>query len=468
VVIGDGAGNDHIVTIYENGKTVGGLQISSGSTLDIRTFNGHNFGALPDLKVIGTGTLRIASSYFPSGDFGNFLGPDGGTVEYYTETVPANIGAAFTLPTTYTSGSVTNITNYCNLILSPATGKNITLPNTNLLVYKDLSTDISGTSVAGIARFNNQNQTRIVTINGNLDVNIGNLQYTNGNNTAQDVVVNGDVNVLTGAIFDVAAANGATNTLSINGDLTNNGIFDMIAGAGQICNVTFTGIDNKEIKGTTAIRTDFNILTVNKGIDRNSVLDATVNALTLNTTIPTALTLANGTFRLTSPLTIQLTTTTLFTIPSSGCLSANGGILNIGVSANNAGYLSLLGRLEVRSGSINIGNGGGSNHDIEYAVAGNPEIIVSGGSLTVDGQIRRSLTNTLGSLWYTQSGGTVTVKGINNGGTRGTFEILNSGSQYNTSGGNLVIERSGSIDYADISTDSDYVKHLMKLFKKRA
>ena len=157
-----------------------------------------------------------------------------------------------------------------------------------------------------------------VTINGNLIVNNGNLQYMNGGSTAQNIIVNGDVNIASGAIFDVAATLAATNTLLIQGDLTNNGIFDMIAGGTQICNVTFTGVDNKQIKGTTAVRTDFNILTVNKGTDRNSILETTVNAFSLNTSLATALTINNGTFRLSAPLTITLTTSSPFTIPVIG------------------------------------------------------------------------------------------------------------------------------------------------------
>ena len=452
VVIGDGGSNNHIVTISANNKTVGGLQISSGSTLDLRATTGHNFGALPDLKIVGTGTLRIASGNFPRGDFGNFLGPDGGTIEYYTETAPGNIGAAFTLPVSFVSGTTTiNITGYSNLILSPATLKDITLPNTNLTIYKDLSINISGTSVAGLSRFNSQAATRTVTINGNLNINKGNLQYTNGNNTAQNVVVNGDINVANGAIFDVANAGSATNTLSINGDLTNNGIFDMNTTATRICNVTFTGVNNKQIKGTTAVRTDFNILTVNKGLDRNSILEVTVNAFSLNTTLATALTISNGTFRLSSPLTITLTSTSPFTIPVSGCLSANIGTINIGAANNNAGDLLLQGRLEVmNTGIINIGNSGGSNNDIEYSAAGNPEIHVTGGSLNVDGQIRRNTSNTLGSLWFFQSGGTITIKGNNLNTSRGLFEVLNQGSQFNASGGNLIIQRAGSLTFADV------------------
>ena len=452
VEIGDGAGINHVVTISANGKVVGGLKLNQGSTLDLQTYTGHNFGALPDMSVSGTGTLRISSAVatavFPSGDFGSFLGSNGGTVEYYTE---SGIGTAFTLPTTYITGSTINISNYPNLILSPASGKNITLPNTDLIVFKDLNINTSGTSTAGITQLNNTTNSRTLTIYGNLNVNKGNLQYTNGGSLAQNVVVNGNVTIVSGATFDVAAANSATNTLTINGDLTNNGTFDMIAGAAQICNVTFTGAGNSGIKGTTAVRTDFNILTVNKGTNRNSILEATVNAFTLNTSLAAALTLTNGTFRLSTPLTITLTTTNAFTIPTSGCLSANIGTINIGAANNNAGDLLLQGRLEVmNSGIVNIGNGSGSNNDIEYASAGNPELNVSGGSLNVDGQIRRSTANTLGSLWFTQTGGTITVKGKSFDSTRGMFEILNSGSQFNVSGGNLIIETSGSVNTADI------------------
>jgi hypothetical protein len=452
VVIGDGVSNNHVVTISANGKSVGTLGIASGSTLDLKTTTGHNFVVFLESKVSGLGTLRLASGSFPSGDFGDFLGPNGGTIEYYTETSPSNIGSAFTVPATYLSGStIINITNYCNLILSPATGKNITLPNIDLGIYKDFKVNVSGTSVSGIAQLNNQNTTRTLTINRNLIVNNGNLQYMNGGSTAQNVIVNGDVVIASGAIFDVASALAATNTLTIQGDLTNNGIFDMIAGGTQICNVTFTGSDNKQIKGTTAVRTDFNILTVNKGTDRNSILETTINAFSLNTLLATALTISNGTFRLSTPLTITLTTSSPFTIPISGCLSANIGTINIGAANNNAADLILQGRLEVmNSGVINIGNGSGSNNDIEYAAAGNPEINISGGSLNVDGQIRRNTINTLGSLWFNQSGGTITVKGNNLNTSRGSFEVVNSGSIFNISGGNLIIVKAGSITYADI------------------
>ena len=104
----------------------------------------------------------------------------------------------------------------------------------------------------------------------------------------------------------------------------------------------------------------------------------------------------------------------------------------------------------MNAGVVNIGNSSGSNNDIEYAAAGNPEINVSGGTLTVDGQIRRNTSNTLGSLWFTQTGGTITIKGNNFTNSRGMFEVLNTGSRFTASGGNLVIQRAGSVSFADI------------------
>ncbi len=137
VVIGDGGSNNHVVTIPPsfNNVTVGGLQISSGSTLDLTTSTGHNLGSIPDTKVSGTGLLRISSGVtpaaFPGGDFGNFLSAGGGTVEYYTS------GTAFTLPSGKTS--------YNNLVVSPDV-QTITMPDINLIIYGNYTKNGAGTA----------------------------------------------------------------------------------------------------------------------------------------------------------------------------------------------------------------------------------------------------------------------------------------------------------------------------------
>lgn len=433
VVIGDAAHN-HKVTVpggFNSIKT-GGLQISSGSTLDLTTTTEHNFGAIPDSKVLGTGTLRISSNgstaEFPGGDFGNFLSSGGGTVEYYNE---STLGSSFTLPTSYKSANITvKIATYNNLVTAPAVGKTITLPNTDLMVFGNYL--VGGT---GFSHLNANSASKTLTIETKLEVlSNGTLRYPNEG--AQSVIANGDIVVNSGGVFDVATSGAATNLLSVKGNLTNNGTFDMNTGGSAVCNVTFTGDINKEINGTGAI-TDFNRITVNKGSSRNTLLEVKSAALSLNTSLPTALTLTNGTFRLTSPLTLALTNSGSFTIPISGCLSANGGTINIGgASASNTTDLKLDGRLELLAGAVNIGpQGGDINNDIEYSSGGTPEIIVGGtGKLFVNGQIRRVVTINTGSLSYSQSGNSeVTIAGRNANNSRAMLEVLNAGSKFDMS-----------------------------------
>ncbi|MFO7371042.1 MAG: gliding motility-associated C-terminal domain-containing protein [Bacteroidales bacterium] len=445
VVIGDGVSLNHTVTVPVgfNNISTGNLQINSGSVLDLTTTTGHNFGSVPDAKVTGNGRLKISSTgataQFPSGDFGLFLDSLGGTVEYYST---ASMGAnPFTIPATKLDGMP--LTTYRNLLLSPAAGKTINMPNANLTIYNDFI--INETATTGTAQLSTSNATAYtVYVKGNMLGNAGIFRYPNvAANRPQHLVVDGDISISNGAIMDVISnANDAANSLTVSGNITNNGTLDFKPNT-SYCNLIFTGEDNKEVNGTTATRTRLNAVTINKGTSRNSVLDVTVNNtnFSLNTTLPNALTLTNGTFRLTTNTTINLTTGA-FTIPTTGCLSANGGTINIGTNDVDASDLYLNGRLEVLNGAVNIGdNGDANNHDIEYASAGVPEIFIAGGNLNVYGQVRRSTLIETGSLNYTQTGGTTNIYGTDAQNARGMFELLNEGSLFQMSGGTLTLIR---------------------------
>ena len=441
VIIGDGAGQDHTVTITTNGIIVGSLQISDNSTLDITTTTGHNFGAIPDTKVTGTGTLRISSSVatatFPGGDFGNFLATGGGTVEYYSTGT-----TDFTIPNTKLY--------YNNLIISPSTGRYIAMPDLDVSVFDDLT--ISGTGT-GVVRLNSVSA-KTLTVDSAINVTGGTLRFMN--NTNAQTLYTEDINISLGAIFDISTTTNATNKLYITGNLNNDGTFDMYGGdAARICNVYFTGDTDKTFSGTGT--NDLYLLGVDKGTSRNTILSVTADNLTLNT----ALSLLNGTFRVSnSLLNLSLSTLNSFTIPFSAALSVSDGTVTIGTTSDN-GDLILAGRLEViNNGIANIGTGGTAyNNDIEYASGGNPEIIVGGsGTLNVYGQIRRSTTITSGALIYTQSGGTVTIYGYDQATTRAKLEILNSGSEFNMSGGSIIIINGGGSAsyYGDLNLTPEF------------
>ncbi|WP_075602045.1 hypothetical protein [Saccharicrinis aurantiacus] len=102
---------------------------------------------------------------------------------------------------------------------------------------------------------------------------------------------------------------------------------------------------------------------------------------------------------------------------------------------NGGSNLSLDGLLKLSGGTLDMSGG---DNAIVYTVSGNSSIEISDGTLLVGSQIRRSVSDELGVLKYTQSGGSVEI-GVSSGGdgTRGMLEILNTGSSFHHTGGNL-------------------------------
>jgi hypothetical protein len=455
VVIGNGSGLNHTITVNSNTQSAGSLVLNDGSVLDLGITTGHNFGALPNQQVGGSGTLRISrggsagTAEFPAGDFGAFIGNAGGTVEYYTS------GFNLTVPSVSNNVPALNLTTYSSLNLM-ASANTVTMPNINLTVYDDLT--VGGASYTGISRLNSASVTAL-NVNDSVIINGGNLQYQNG--FAHALIVGGDLVISSTYSASLSVLNGGTavaNTLSIAGNLSNNGTLLLLNG-GRYCNLTFTGNNDKSFTGTNSgASTNLNLLTINKGSNQNSILTMDVLG-TLTTLTNNWLTISNGTFRFAAPSrTITLTdaAATNFIIPSTACLSINNptSTIIIGSRADNACDLLLNGKLEVRSGTINIGRSvmtDNNNNDIEYASAGSPEInIQTGGILNVNGQIRYNTNNTLGSLIYNQSGGDVTIWGHNNEPTRAKLAVHNTGSVFNMSNGTLTIKTDGGTTFSDL------------------
>jgi hypothetical protein len=471
VIIGDGNTNNHIVTVTANGAESGGLQLNSKSVLDVGATTGNNFGRADEVPIGGSGTLRISatnavplSPQFPAGDFGNFIGEAGGTVEYYTAAADAK---SFAIPIVSNTPTSLSLKTYKNLVVNAGAGQTITLPSYispvsaltvygNLLVGYSAVTNQSFTGSALLSNVANGD----VNVSGDLEVRNGTLQFSNnaGSALVRNVTVEGDIRVGAGGTFNVANNNIATtHQLVLKNNLLNNGIFDMNTGSGYVANVTFKEINNNTISGTGSI-TDFNILTVDKGTFQTPLLEVNASNFTLptpTTSSASPLVLLNGTFRLTSAQSIELTQRASFTIPATACLSTNGGTITIGNSnspaSNNPGDLLLAGKLEVLNGTVNVGTnpfGNGSDNDIRYATVGFPEINILGGTLNVTGSIRKSFNNDnidLGALVYKQTGGLVVLGNGLVTPSRAKLEIDNPGSVFDMSGGTIRIFRGGAL-----------------------
>ena len=458
VFIGSAAnGANHTVTVTANNARSGSLVIDNGSTLDLQNFTGHNFGALPDSKPGGSGTMRItalviksgsnyfATPVFPSGDFGSFLQAGGGTVEYYG-TTSSN---AYTMSVPSTSASLLNLNSYENLTLNPISNGEIILPDLDLRIYKQLKTGTSaayiGTAnISGTAVGNLQVGTLLAVLNGK-------LRFANG--TTRTLTVDGDVQISSGASFDVSGGGAAvTNNVTVAGSITNNGTLDF--NAISRANLTFISSQNTNLTGTTGTLTDLATLTVNKGTGRGALLNLDV-AGTLTTPTSGWLTLTNGTLRYakgTGTLTIHDANSPYLITENAG-LTVDAAGASVTVATNTtapstissaASDLQLAGQLQVLQGTLSVGTTVGLGNDLEYASAGAPTIrIATGGTLYVNGQVRRTTANTNGSLRYDQSGGSVVVDGaraeVYQSNERGLFEVQGPSSIFRMSGGTLAL-----------------------------
>jgi hypothetical protein len=444
-------GNGNTITVTANNAVAGSLQVAEGSTIDLVSTTGHNFGSLVGQMVTGVGRLRISSStataQFPAGDFSEFISPMGGIVEYYRTTTD------FTLPTTSAAPSSIPLNAYRNLVLNVETGGTgiITLPAINLEIFEDVT--IQGISGSTVRPAN--------TASGNLQINrdllVQGSRFVFRFNTANSRTVNVTRNVVISAGAQIASANSTTDVIhliQIGGSLTNNGTFNPHFSATRNTSLKFVGAANTSLTGSNgSAATTLYQLEIDKGNSPASILDLDVAGTATFSLTNNWLTLTNGTFRLSRASTITLSNTaTPYTIPGTGGVSVNNASaeVNIALNGNNAADLILGGRLELLAGTVNVGTTGNFNQDIEYASAGLPEIVIAGGTLNVNGQIRRVVASAVGSLVWRQSGGNVLIRGQNGVNTNGKLEISGPSAVFEMSGGTITVLRGGSITVADV------------------
>ncbi len=450
--------NDSIPDISP--QTCASLLIASGSALDIGFNPGSNFVTV--LKhVAGNGNFRLAAQFydgstfiFPSGDFSEF-NKNLGTTELYTTN--DDDGTTFWLPN--------NIDEYGNLIISPAGGSNIIFGNTDVTMYG--SCEIRGENANSwfLPTWNSQYPgginriSKTITIKGNLSIQEGSLfWHGSGSGGAQDIVVFGNVIVGKNSSIDVHSKN-TSQSLSIGGSLINNGDgVKFSQHSTHHCDfknlpVTFFGETPSYIttqSDTSA--TIFDSLIVDKGNSPLTTLTIDIKG-SFTTPADNWLNLKNGTliYKRTGDFTVSGNTS--FSIPKTAGLEvetpSNVYIANASVNDND---LFLNGQLTLKNGNLYIGpeTAPNFNNDIVYSGGGLSGIDIQGGTLTVNGQVRRSPLTASGILKYNQDGGNVVINGNNANTTNAKLEILNSGSTFNMSAGTLSIIRGGGSEYGDL------------------
>lgn len=440
-IIGGAAGVNHIVDINDGGlATIAGVEIYSSAATGISgtppTLNNPAGNTGVNLtSVSGGGRYVQNDDDLPSGDFGDFCNNDTAIFEYSTGT--------YDIPTV--------ITVYPNLhITSNAVDMVKTLPNSSILVQNELV--LSTASTGNTLRFNSAGGDLTVYNDVALD-NEANLEFDGA--SVQNLNIYGDLDL------DYDDSGTSTNTLGVNTGTAAHKINfygdSVIIGASAInvANGTLSILDSLNTvipNGTGSIT--LNKLTINKNNLTDTVKiseDFTLNGTTNSS--PKALTLSKGTLILENTSTdVELSSSGDFNIPQTSALILKDGA-SVNVIGSNAGIF-LDGLLSADSTStINLGDGStGDTRYIEYSGSGNAEIILTeSASLTVNSQIRRSLSQTNGVLKFNQSGSASTIiYGRGGSATRSRFEVVNPGSEFNMTGGTFTIIRGGGTTYGDL------------------
>ncbi len=261
--------------------------------------------------------------------------------------------------------------------------------------------------------------------------------------TARTLTVTNNVTINSGGSFQSAATGTQTaHSLSLAGNLTNNGTLDFSTNTNTAATIiTFTGSSNTTFSGSGGT-TDIKSIILNKGTSTVSILELSTSNFTVqgvNTDVAAFLTLTKGTFKISGSFTMtnRIITGTSYTIAANTGLFLNNENFTV---QGQAGIVTLNGLLQINAGTFNIGLNA-TNQCLKTG-ASTSVLTISGGSLNIYSHLEALLY----SLAYTQSGGTVTVaSGVNS--TSYSFLIFQG--TFNMSGGSIILRYPTSSSYSD-------------------
>lgn len=260
-----------------------------------------------------------------------------------------------------------------------------------------------------------------------------------GNNTTpRTLTIVGDLTVSDSARFVANTASATSgHLLSAGGDILNNGTFDLEPTGTSRVQAVFTRSGSQTISGS-GDTTRFYLITLNMGSSSSNTLD--VFTTDFRTGSDGFLTIQNGTFKFASPATVTPFTAAT-TIPATGGLWVANPLA---VLSTTGGNLTVSGVVHVTSGRMTIGSA--ADHSL---VADGATVTVEGGTLAIAGRFDRLNATTTTSL--TLSGGEIRVPTIGSTSTTNApFMMDVVGSEFDWSGGRIIIEREGGTGANDL------------------
>ncbi len=478
VVIGDGASINHTITIDQNSRTCGTLSINTGSTLDASYYSSLNFGTNTGGAVSGRGTLRIATANFPAGDFTNFLGTSGGTVEWYlpvgelTGALAANTSVLLGMtPGTYnnvaaSSGGSGTGARFTVVVGSAVaiTSVTVTTPGSgyasgDILTFNGSLFGGSGSATRSVA-VGNIVTTYTVPTSGPTPQSLSLANYYNlifnpgtgrtiqlpatsvnvynnwtqqtgtgtvTNNTAAALTIGGNLSISSGTF---SLTNTGNQTITVNGSTTVGGSLSTTGGTHTFTTlggITNNGTLNFNNTGTVALTFSgtSNVTFGGTGAGGTTLSTVTVNKGTTNA--------ASVTFNVSGTVTTSPTTTGWLTITNGTFDWATNNTTSLSTQSYTINPTALL---RVSNGTLNTTSGDNSAYDLFL----NGTLTVTGGSANVGNTTINGFNvdieyGSAGVPAINVSGGALWVKGS----IRRSSSTITGALAYNQSAGTVTV-----------------------------
>ena len=246
-----------------------------------------------------------------------------------------------------------------------------------------------------------------LTVGPDISFNVGVLTFDPI--SARSLTVNGDLTISGLGLLTTPTSNSTVtgHTITVGGNLTNNGILDLSTNSNQAgAGLIFTNASNNTFGGGGS-QTNIRTITVNKGTSTANTLELTVFNFTVqgsSTDGPASgyLTLTNGFFKISGTFVGNHRTfaTAAYNIPVSAGFWLNNPNYTVAAQTGDA---VVNGRLTISTGVYNVGT---ASTDALRGGDFGGVIILEGGSLNVSGAMRRG---GFPGASYRQRGGTTTI-----------------------------------------------------------
>ncbi len=405
-------------------STGANLSDPSYTGVDLAAFNDQDSSYFIYENTLTSGTYTNVPSTFPN----LMMATDGWGAQDKSSTISKDITVKKNL----------ELLGDVNFVLPTGATGNVTVLG-NLRMFRSNANSIESGGGAEI-RFGNTGTPRTITIFG--DFKIGNgTGFTDPAFVVRVGAPDGSpithtINLYGNFIQNTSGSNTATTP---NG----NGFKAGSNSANDRIHLNLLGTSSMTMTNTAGDVPQFYSITVNKGssiattasFNSNFTIDGPTNLTTKSLVLQNGLFIMNNA----TPSVVLTSGGADFNIPSTAGLEVRLGTVSTTTTGTNAN-ITLDGLLRISGGTATFDAGVGFANFIEYSNSGFSTIEVTGGNLTVGGQVRRSLSSATGVLNYTQSAGTVVIG--NRGApttTRGVFEVLNTGSEFNHSGGSFTL-----------------------------